>query len=91
MYKKLAEIDAWIDGSGLKLKKQRETMYKKGELVEIVSDPYQGMIGEKIVGKKAVVTSSGDKIIGLRLLEDKMSVACWMTEDNYGCSTLKKV
>jgi hypothetical protein len=65
-------------------------MYKKYDKVEVVSDPYNQMLGDKIVGEKATVTSDGEQVLGLKF-DNGMRVACWLVEDNLGCPTIKKV
>ena len=61
--------------------------YRQNQRVQIITDPYGGLLGTDLVGQFATVTSAGNQIVGLKL-DMGLQVKCWLTEDNNGNDTI---
>ena len=62
--------------------------FKKGDKVEIINDPYTGMLGD-VVGKVGTITSAGDGFVGLKWAGG--NVKGWMVVDGHGKTSIKKL
>lgn len=62
--------------------------YRKNQRVQIVSDPYGGMLGQNLIGQQGTITSAGDKIVGLKL-DNGLQAKCWLVEDANAAQTIK--
>ena len=63
-------------------------MFNKNQKIQVITDPYGGMLGPDLIGQVGTVTSAGDKIVGLRF-DNGLKVACWLVEDANGTQTIK--
>ena len=69
-------------------RKMKQVTYHKNQRVQILFDPYGGMLGADLAGQFATVTSTGSQIVGLKL-DTGLQVKCWLAQDNNGNDTIK--
>jgi hypothetical protein len=76
------------DGQGEKMK--QVNTYRQNQRVQIITDPYGGLLGTDLVGQVATVTTMGNQIVGLKL-DTGLQVKCWLTKDSNGNDTIATI
>jgi hypothetical protein len=71
-------------------KMKQVNTYRQNQRVQIITDPYGGLLGTDLVGQVATVTTMGNQIVGLKL-DTGLQVKCWLTKDSNGNDTIATI